>query len=69
MEVKPGDVGVVKQEKTSVQPPWNPKPWNVMKVYGTKLYLEREGKCKVLKAPEKGGSQQTELPPRYKEQP
>ena len=57
--VKAGDRVVVKQEKTTLRPPWDPQPYQVQQVHGTKVYLSRNGrqkirnieKCKVLKQP------------------
>ena len=51
---------VVKQDKTTTQPPWDPRLWIVRKVKGTQLHLERDGKlrvrsmdkCKLIKSPE-----------------
>ena len=47
MKVKVGDAVVVKQLKTTTQPPWDPKPFKVTEVKGTKLFLEKGGKSKV----------------------
>ena len=39
-DIKPWDYVVVKQEKSTVNPPWDVKPYLVKEVHGTKLYLK-----------------------------
>ena len=51
------DKVVVKQSKTRTRPPWDPNPYVVKKLHGTKFHLIREGKtmiqnvekCKLVK--------------------
>ena len=40
MEMNPGDMVVVKQEKSSLHPSWDPRPFTITKVKGTKVFLE-----------------------------
>ena len=40
MEMDPGDTVVVKQEKLSLHPPWDPRPFAITKVKGSKVFLE-----------------------------
>ena len=64
VKIKPGDKVVVKQEKTTTQLPWDPRPYMVTKVKNTKIFLERDAKpkirsiekCKLVKLPQEGGS-------------
>ena len=42
-----GDSVAVKQDKTTTQPPWDPRLWTVKKVKGTQLQLERDGKSRI----------------------
>ena len=57
-EIKVGDQVLVKQNKTTTRPPWDPKPYLVVKVKQSKIFLERDGrsqvrnikKCKLLKS-------------------
>ena len=38
---------LLKQDKTTLQPPWDPKLFRVTKVKETKIYMERDGKPKI----------------------
>ena len=65
MDVKKGYVVAKKQENSSLQAPWDPKPLTVTKVKGTKVFSERDGqpkvrskdKCNVVKLPGREGLQ------------
>ena len=46
-EVKKGDEVIFKQTKTTIKPPYYPKPYNVIEVKGTKVTAERGGKKKT----------------------
>ena len=39
--VRVGDKVLVKQEKTTTKPPWDPNPYKVTKVKGTKITASR----------------------------
>ena len=43
-QVKPGDKDIMKQEKTSVKPPYDPKPYRVMGIKDTQITHWRGGK-------------------------
>ena len=47
VEINPGDTVVVKQDRLSLHPPWDPRPFTITKVKGTKVFLEQDGKPKV----------------------
>ena len=57
MDINPGDAVVVKQDKTVLNPPGDPKHYEVTKMAGTKVFLQHNGKqkirskdkCKVIK--------------------
>ena len=46
-DVNVGDQIVLKQKKSTVNPPYDPRPYRVTKVQGTKLFIERDGKVKL----------------------
>ena len=48
MTIQPGDSIVVKQEKSTLKPPWDMKPYKVDNVSGTNLYLSRDGRTETI---------------------
>ena len=46
-EIKEGDKVMIKQEKTTVKPPFDPKPFTVTKVRGSQVTAERGSKVRV----------------------
>merc|ERR1711864_42419 len=44
--IKPGDRVLIKQEKTTVRPPYDPKPYKVTEVKGAQVTCRRGGKEK-----------------------
>ena len=44
VKMNPGDKVVVKQEKLSLHPLWDPQPFTITKVKGIKVFLEQNGK-------------------------
>ena len=51
-EIKPGDRVLVKQQKTSTKPPFDPKPYQVKEVKGTQITVIR-GKQQKVRSKEK----------------
>ena len=51
-EIKPGDMVLVKQQKTSTKPPFDPKPYQVKEVKGTQITVIR-GKQQKVRSKEK----------------
>ena len=57
--MNPGDTVVVKKDKSSLYPPWDPRPFTVTNVKGTKVFLEWDDQpkvrfkdnCKLIKFP------------------
>ena len=47
VEINPGDSVVIEQDKTTLQPPWDPEPFKVTKEKGTKIYMEKDSKPKI----------------------
>ena len=45
-DIKQGDKVLVQQKKSSLKTPWDPEPYKVKDVLGSKLILERGGKIK-----------------------
>jgi hypothetical protein len=46
-EIKEGDSVMIKQQKTTVKPPFDPKPFTVTKVKGSQVTAERGSKVRV----------------------
>ena len=46
-EIKPGDKVLVKQQKTTIKPPFDPKPYQVKEVRGTQITVVRGRQQKV----------------------
>ena len=46
-EIKPGDKILIKQQKSTIKSPFDPKPFEVTKVIGNEVTATREGKMKV----------------------
>merc|ERR1712059_151974 len=44
--IKPGDRVLIKQERTTVRPPYDPKPYEVTEVKGAQVTCRRGGKEK-----------------------
>ena len=51
-EIKPGDMVLVKQQKTTTKPPFDPKPYQVKEVKGTQITVIR-GKQQKVRSKEK----------------
>ena len=42
-EMKPGDLIMIQQRKTTTKPPWDPSPYTITEVKGSQVKAEREG--------------------------
>ena len=52
--MKPGDKVIIKQEKTMLKLPYDPKPYKVVGVKGTQITCQRGGKEKEKSGENKG---------------
>ena len=46
-KIAPGDKSLKQQKKTSIKPPWDPKPFTVVDVQGSKVKGQREEEVKL----------------------
>ena len=45
--IEVGDMVLIKQKKSTIKPPWDPKPYRVEKVVNTQIHANRDGRKKV----------------------
>ena len=45
-DLKKGDQVLIKQEKTTIKPPYDPRPYTVVEIKGTKITAERDGQTR-----------------------